>query len=164
MEAFRILLTRPLPREWTEKCFVAFLLLLGRSEYSDSKRIRTLRGVIDALEKRGYPSISAKAAHATVIVRQTPMIIKEKSWLIAYSASGKWLAKPFSRRTTGLHSYGFRCALIRRSFNTAPWKSRLRYKSQRNKPVVLLALEANIYSGSWWHVTYRLGIPPLLVC
>ncbi|KAJ5847259.1 hypothetical protein N7455_011216 [Penicillium solitum] len=67
MEAFRILLTRPLPREWTEKCFVAFLLLLGRSEYSDSKRIRTLRGVIDALEKRGYPSVSAKAAHATVI-------------------------------------------------------------------------------------------------
>lgn len=79
MEAFRILLMHPLPREWTEKCFVAFVLLLGRSEYSDSKRIRTLRGVIDALEKRGYPSISAKAAHATVIVRQTPMIINEKS-------------------------------------------------------------------------------------
>ncbi|KAJ5394574.1 uncharacterized protein N7487_012215 [Penicillium crustosum] len=67
MEAFRILLMRPLPREWTEKCFAAFLLLLSRSEYSDSKRIRNLRGVIDALEKRGYPSISAKAAHATVI-------------------------------------------------------------------------------------------------
>ncbi|KAJ5392935.1 hypothetical protein N7465_011909 [Penicillium sp. CMV-2018d] len=67
MEAFRILLLRPLPREWTEKCFLAFLLLLSRSEYSDSKRIRTIRGVIDALEKRGYPSISARAAHATVI-------------------------------------------------------------------------------------------------
>lgn len=79
MEAFRILLMRPLPREWTEKCFAAFLLLLSRSEYSDSKRIRNLRGVIDALEKRGYPSISAKAAHATVIVSQTPMIINEKS-------------------------------------------------------------------------------------
>lgn len=79
MEAFRILLLRPLPREWTEKCFLAFLLLLSRSEYSDSKRIRTIRGVIDALEKRGYPSISARAAHATVIVRQTLMIINEKS-------------------------------------------------------------------------------------
>ncbi|CAG8897027.1 unnamed protein product [Penicillium egyptiacum] len=68
MEAFRILLMRPLPtREWTEKCFVAFILLLSRSEVSDSKRIRTLRAVIDALEKRGYPSISASAAHATVI-------------------------------------------------------------------------------------------------
>ncbi|KAK4866066.1 hypothetical protein LT330_008806 [Penicillium expansum] len=68
MEAFRILLMRSLPtREWTEKCFVAFLLLLSRSEVSDSKRIRSLRCVIDALEKRGYPSISARAAHATVI-------------------------------------------------------------------------------------------------
>ncbi|CAI7602627.1 unnamed protein product [Penicillium glandicola] len=37
------------------------------SELSDSKRIRTLKGVIDALEKRGYPSISASAAHAAVI-------------------------------------------------------------------------------------------------
>ncbi|EKV04023.1 hypothetical protein PDIG_83800 [Penicillium digitatum PHI26] len=69
MEAFRILLMRPLPtREWTEKCFVAFLLLLSRSDISDSKRIRNLRCVIDTLEKRGYPSIGAKAAHATVIV------------------------------------------------------------------------------------------------
>ncbi|KAJ5375766.1 Meiosis specific protein SPO22 [Penicillium concentricum] len=68
MEALRILLMRPLPsREWTEKCFVAFTLLLSRSECSDSIRIRTLRGVIDALEQRGYPSISASAAHATVI-------------------------------------------------------------------------------------------------
>ncbi|KGO73909.1 Meiosis specific protein SPO22 [Penicillium italicum] len=68
MEAFRILLMRPLPtRDWTEKCFVAFLLLLSRSEFSDSKLIRNLRCVIDALEKRGYPSISARAAHATVI-------------------------------------------------------------------------------------------------
>ncbi|KAJ6177747.1 hypothetical protein N7519_008208 [Penicillium mononematosum] len=68
MEAFRILLMRPLPtKEWREKCFVAFLLLLSRSEFSDSKRIRILRGVIDALEKRGYPSISTNAAHATVI-------------------------------------------------------------------------------------------------
>ncbi|KAJ5471687.1 hypothetical protein N7530_009044 [Penicillium desertorum] len=68
MEAFRILLMRPLPtKEWREKCFVAFLLLLSRSEFSDSKRICILRGVIDALEKRGYPSISTNAAHATVI-------------------------------------------------------------------------------------------------
>ncbi|KAJ5855132.1 hypothetical protein N7534_007675 [Penicillium rubens] len=68
MEAFRILLMRPLPtKEWREKCFVAFLLLLSRSELSDSKRIRILRGVIDALEKGGYPSISTNAAHATVI-------------------------------------------------------------------------------------------------
>ncbi|KAJ5053095.1 sporulation-specific protein 22 [Penicillium rubens] len=37
------------------------------SELSDSKRIRILRGVIDALEKGGYPSISTNAAHATVI-------------------------------------------------------------------------------------------------
>lgn len=140
MEAFRILLMHPLPREWTEKCFVAFLLLLSRSEYSDLKRISILRDVIDALEKRGYPSISATPAHATLIVRQTFMIINENSWLIAYSASGKWLARPFSRRTTGLQSYGLRCALIRRSFNTAPWKPRLRYKSQRNKPLVLLAV------------------------
>ncbi|KAJ5260252.1 hypothetical protein N7505_009633 [Penicillium chrysogenum] len=68
MEAFRILLMRPLPtKEWREKCFVAFLLLLSRSELPDSKRIRILRGVIDALEKGGYPSISTNAAHATVI-------------------------------------------------------------------------------------------------
>ncbi|KAJ5173573.1 Meiosis specific protein SPO22 [Penicillium coprophilum] len=68
MEALRILLMRPLPsREWTEKCFVSFTLLLSRSECSDPMRIRTLRGVIDALEQRGFPSISANAAHATVI-------------------------------------------------------------------------------------------------
>ncbi|OQE34720.1 hypothetical protein PENCOP_c016G07080 [Penicillium coprophilum] len=68
MEALRILLMRPLPsREWTEKCFVSFTLLLSRSESSDPVRIRTLRGVIDALEQRGFPSISANAAHATVI-------------------------------------------------------------------------------------------------
>lgn len=83
MEAFRILLMRPLPtREWTEKCFVAFLLLLSRSEFSDSKRIRTLRGVIDALEKRGYPSISARTAHATVIVRQTLIMVNERADLL----------------------------------------------------------------------------------
>ncbi|KAJ5505097.1 Meiosis specific protein SPO22 [Penicillium fimorum] len=68
MEALRILLTRPLQsREWTEKCFVAFTLLLSRSEFSDSMRIRTLRGVIDSLEQRGHPSIRASAAHATLI-------------------------------------------------------------------------------------------------
>ena len=75
MEALRRLLMRPLPAgEWTEKCFVAFLLLLSRSEMSDSARIHTLRDVIDALERRGYPSFSARTSHATVIVSQNLMI------------------------------------------------------------------------------------------
>ncbi|KAJ9491475.1 hypothetical protein VN97_g1778 [Penicillium thymicola] len=80
MEAFRILLMRPLPREWTEKCFVAFLLLLSRSEYPDFNRIRTLGGVIDALEKRGYPSISARAAHACIWKMTGEALLKKDYW------------------------------------------------------------------------------------
>ncbi|KAI2695314.1 hypothetical protein CBS147332_9413 [Penicillium roqueforti] len=68
MEALRRLLMRPLPAgEWTEKCFVAFLLLLSRSDLSDSTRIQALQDVIDSLERRGYPSFSSRASHATLI-------------------------------------------------------------------------------------------------
>ena len=67
-----ILLLLPLPtREWTEKCFVAFVVLLARSTEWDSTRIRALQDVIKALEHRGYPSISEGPAQATVMVRYT---------------------------------------------------------------------------------------------
>ncbi|KAJ5441745.1 Meiosis specific protein SPO22 [Penicillium cf. griseofulvum] len=68
MEALRMLLMRPLPTtEWTEKCFISFMLLLSRLQCSHSMRICTLRSVLEALEQRGLPSISTGAAHASVI-------------------------------------------------------------------------------------------------
>lgn len=69
MEAMNSLLLLPLPtREWTEKCFIAFTMLLARSKELDSTRIQSLQGVMEALDHRGYPSISAGAAQAIVMV------------------------------------------------------------------------------------------------
>jgi hypothetical protein len=68
---------------------------LSRSEFSDSKRICILRGVIDALEKRGYPSISTNAAHATVIVRQTLIIFNGKAdYLCTVYLENDWWCTP----------------------------------------------------------------------
>lgn len=70
MEALRILLMGYLPREWTDKCFLAYLLLMSRSMNCRSTNIQYVQGVLKALEHRGYPSFSGRAAHAAVIVRQ----------------------------------------------------------------------------------------------
>lgn len=70
MEALRILLMGYLPREWTEKCFLAYLLLMSRSMDWSSTRIQYVQGVLRALEHRGYPSFSGTTAQAAVIVRQ----------------------------------------------------------------------------------------------
>jgi hypothetical protein len=69
MEALNSLLLLPLPtRGWTEKCFIAFTILLVRSQEWDSTRIQSLQGVMEALDHRGYPSISERAAQAIVMV------------------------------------------------------------------------------------------------
>ncbi|KAJ5780157.1 Meiosis specific protein SPO22 [Penicillium paradoxum] len=70
IQAFRILLTRPLPSsEWREKCFVCFVLLLSRIRDSDtdSTHMSTLEDMLKELESSGYPSLSATAAQAAMI-------------------------------------------------------------------------------------------------
>ncbi|KAJ5554788.1 Meiosis specific protein SPO22 [Penicillium sp. DV-2018c] len=67
MEALRILLMRPMPsHDWTEKCFVAFVLLMSRRPDTGLDGMSGLRDLIDDLEKRGFPDLSRSAAHATV--------------------------------------------------------------------------------------------------
>jgi hypothetical protein len=78
MEAVRILLMRPMPsHEWMEKCFVAFVLLMSRRPDTGWDGMAGLRDVVDNLEKRGFPDFSTSAAHAVVIVRQSPIILTE---------------------------------------------------------------------------------------
>jgi hypothetical protein len=80
MEALRLLLLSPLPAgEWTEKCLVAFTLLLSRSVCSDSMRIANFQSMIEVLERRGIPPITTRAAHAIVIVRQDLIMVNKNS-------------------------------------------------------------------------------------
>jgi hypothetical protein len=70
MKAMETLLLLPLPTgEWTERCLVAFVEHQSKSREPHSTRIKALQGVIKALENRGFPAISKRAAHATVTVR-----------------------------------------------------------------------------------------------
>ncbi|CAG8427289.1 unnamed protein product [Penicillium salamii] len=61
------LLLVPLPREWTDKCFLAYLLLMSRCSNRDPRWIQGTESVIKALDHRGYPSFGPNTAHAAVV-------------------------------------------------------------------------------------------------
>ncbi|CAG8062261.1 unnamed protein product [Penicillium olsonii] len=65
--ALHSLLTTTLPREWTDKCFLAYLVLISRSPERDQRWVYDTNHVIKSLEQRGYPSFGPTTAQAAVL-------------------------------------------------------------------------------------------------
>ncbi|KAJ5325421.1 uncharacterized protein N7506_008523 [Penicillium brevicompactum] len=65
-EALAALLLVELPREWTEKCFLGYLVLMTRCNPMDPNHIRTTSIMMQSLEHRGFPSFGPKTARAAV--------------------------------------------------------------------------------------------------
>jgi hypothetical protein len=140
------LLHVPLPtREWTEKCLIAYVVILTRSKASDSIQISCFQGVIEALKDRGYPSVSGNAAQAIVIVLYGVSLYQEEELANSInSAFGNCQVKGYSGMTTNLQWLGFTFALIPCFSLPAMTRPRSQFKCECTQWLYLESFSLNV--------------------